>query len=159
MLILVGMMSFVSCSSDDDDGGSKTKVSQQALVGKWKLKSYVISTNVYYYNDEIPVNGDLYLNLNKDGSCSITGHATYDLMTDDGIKVNTGDILLSDYDVTTWTFGDEYNYDAFIALHYYNNYQKMQDYIGFGVRLRSSNQIELHQSSSERDYYIFQKVG
>lgn len=157
-------MSLGACSSDDDDdnGGAQISKYRQTLIGRWKLKSYVLFINQYAWNEETPVNGDLYLILNSDGSCAFTGKATYDLYTDifgEKTKISTANILLSDYDIKTWNVGTtSSDYDAALFLTYYNDYQKSDWNLTFAIDIPSNTRTELHQNES-KDYYVFEKVN
>lgn len=160
LLMLMAIVSLSACSSDDDDNGSsQIDKYRQTLIGRWKLTGYNISVNAYYWNKDTPVNGNFYMTLNADGSCSFSGQATYDMVADDGTKLSTGNILLSEYDVKTWSVSEtSSNYDAAIIMNYYNTYQNMDSYISFATDFPSNTRIEMHQSES-KDYYIFEKVN
>ena len=118
MLALMGAaMSFTACGGDDDTVNESQNYASK-FSGTWKFTEINAQYGSSISSGWTPVVGDLILQLNNNGSCSLRGKGTYRFQFGDNYMK---DINLGDY--YSWNVGttNDKDTDGIIWLYYKEN--------------------------------------
>ena len=147
--MLMALPLMVSCSNDDgEDPYEKYK---EKLIGTWKYKEIKPRSALSKNREWNPVVGNLVLQINKDGSCSLSGAGSYKYEYDENKMTN---LVIGDY--KTWHVGTsgEDGFDCCIWLYYTNNKNK-SSFDSFDVKFISNTEILLESPfSTDNDYKL-----
>lgn len=115
LALMVVALSFTACSSSGDDKESDSQNYTSKFSGIWKFAEVNAQYGTSISSGWTPVVGDLILQLNNSGSCTLRGKGTYRFHFGDNYMI---DIKLGEY--YSWSLGstNEKDTDGIIWLYY-----------------------------------------
>ena len=140
MLMVMALPQMVACSGDDG-GGDPSQTYADKLPGTWTFTEINAQYGTSIASGWTPIVGNIVLQINKNGSCSLSGTGSYEFQYGDNYMI---DISLGNY--KTWNVGttNENGFDCIIWL-YYKNDKGEETFDPYFLKFNSNNEIVLRQ--------------
>lgn len=140
LALLVGALIFTACGGDDDKA-NETQDYTSKLSGTWKFSDINAQYGSSISTGWTPVVGDLILQLNNNGSCTLRGKGTYKFKYGDNYMV---DINLGNY--YSWKVGIDSGQDTDgIIWLYYKDEDGKETFDPFYFKFNSNNEVIFRQ--------------
>ena len=132
------LLLMVACGRDDGGGDPAQKYADQ-LPGTWKFSEINAQYGTSIASGWTPIDGNIVLKINKDGTCSLSGTGCYEYQFGENYMV---DIKLGNY--KTWKVGtiNEEGFDCILWLYYKNN-KGEETFDPYYLKFNSNNEIIL----------------
>lgn len=140
LALTVAAMSLTACGGDDDTVNESQNFKSK-LSGTWKFSEINAQYGTSISSGWTPIVGDLILQLNNNGSCTLRGEGTYRFQYGDNYMK---DINLGNY--YSWNVGstNEKDADGIIWL-YFKDRNGEETFDPFFFKFNSSNEVIMRQ--------------
>ena len=140
MLMVVTALSLTACGGDDDIVNESHNYTSK-FSGTWKFSEINAQYGTSISSGWTPVIGDMFLQLNNNGSCTLRGKGTYRFQYGDNVMK---DIILGDYN--SWKLGstNEKDVDGIMWL-YYKDKDGKETFDPFFFKFHSNNEVIIRE--------------
>lgn len=140
LVLMFAALSFTACGGDDDKANESQDYTSK-LSGTWKFSEINAQYGSSLSTGWTPVVGDMFLQLNNNGSCTLRGKGTYKFKYGDNYMV---DIKLGNY--YSWKVGIDNgeDNDGIIWLYYKDDDGK-EAFDPFFFKFNSNNEVIIRQ--------------
>ena len=142
MLMAVAALSFTACGGDgDNDIVNESQNYTNKFSGTWKFSEVNAQYGTSISSGWTPVVGDIILQLNNNGLCTLRGKGSYRFQYGDNIMK---DITLGDY--SSWKLGstNEKDTDGIMWL-YYKDKDGKETFDPFFFKFNSNNEVIIRE--------------